>query len=316
MKKLTVATLAFIVALALFSSYLLLDTFVITHEGDVILSMGDLTSAQIENADESSLPDTTLAPDWSENFTDEVVWTESSYTDEDISVNITEHRISNTTVYVAEVKLSSVQYLRTALAKNKYGTNIKQKTSEMAAAHNAILAINGDYYGARRQGYVIRQGNLYRNSAADDREALAIFTDGSFSVIEEKKTSAEDLLAAGAFNVLSFGPSLIVDGKVTVGVRDEVDQSMANNPRTAIACIAPLHYLLVVSDGRTSKSTGLKLYQLAEFLKELGAVTAYNLDGGGSSTMYFNGKVINNPTTNGKKISEREVSDIVYIGRE
>jgi exopolysaccharide biosynthesis protein len=316
MKKLTVATIAFILALTIFSSYLLLDTFVITHEGDVILSMGDLTSAQLDNGTLNTSSDTTLAPDWSENFTDEAVWTESSYTDKDISVNITEHRISNTTVYVADVKLSSVQYLRTALANNKYGTNIKQKTSEMAAAHNAIIAINGDYYGARRQGYVIRQGNLYRNSAAADRDALAIFTDGRFSIVEENKTSAEDLLAAGAFNVLSFGPSLIVDGKVTVGVRDEVDQSMANNPRTAIACIAPLHYLLVVADGRTSKSTGLKLYQLAEFLKGLGAVTAYNLDGGGSSTMYFNGKVINNPTTNGKNISEREVSDIVYIGRE
>jgi exopolysaccharide biosynthesis protein len=89
---------------------------------------------------------------------------------------------------------------------------------------------------------------------------------------------------------------------------------MANNPRTAIAYVEPLHYLIVVSDGRTSESKGLKLYQMANFLKGLGATVAYNLDGGGSSTMYFGGKVINNPTTNGKTISEREVSDIVYIG--
>ncbi|HPG19861.1 MAG TPA: phosphodiester glycosidase family protein, partial [Flexilinea sp.] len=67
-------------------------------------------------------------------------------------------------------------------------------------------------------------------------------------------------------------------------------------------------------DGRTSDSTGLTLYQLATFMQGLGVTTAYNLDGGGSTTMYFNGTVINNPTTNGNKISERSVSDIVYIG--
>ena len=79
-------------------------------------------------------------------------------------------------------------------------------------------------------------------------------------------------------------------------------------------CIRDRHYLFVVSDGRTDESAGLSLLQLAEFMKELGVTTAYNLDGGGSSTMYFNGEVINNPTTNGRSIKERSVSDIVYIG--
>ena len=63
-----------------------------------------------------------------------------------------------------------------------------------------------------------------------------------------------------------------------------------------------------------SESEGLSLYQLAEVMKSYGAKTAYNLDGGGSSTLYFNGQVINKPTTGGNKISERAVSDIVYIG--
>ena len=58
----------------------------------------------------------------------------------------------------------------------------------------------------------------------------------------------------------------------------------------------------------------LSLYELAEFMTSLGCETAYNLDGGGSSTMVFNGTVINKPTTNGHHIKERSVSDIVYIG--
>lgn len=61
------------------------------------------------------------------------------------------------------------------------------------------------------------------------------------------------------------------------------------------------------------KAKGFPLYQLALFLQEMGVKTAYNLDGGGSSTMVFNGEVINHPTTNGA-IKERSVSDIVYIG--
>ena len=99
-----------------------------------------------------------------------------------------------------------------------------------------------------------------------------------------------------------------------VGERDEVGKAMADNPRTAIGIVDECHYLLIVSDGRTRESEGLTLYELAEFAKKLGVTTAYNLDGGGSSTMYFNGEVVNNPTTNGKTISERGVSDIVYIG--
>lgn len=88
----------------------------------------------------------------------------------------------------------------------------------------------------------------------------------------------------------------------------------ASNPRTAIGVIDELHYIFVVSDGRTRSSAGLSLYELARFMLSLGAETAYNLDGGGSSSMVFNGKVINNPTTNGRQIKERSVSDIVYIG--
>ena len=49
-------------------------------------------------------------------------------------------------------------------------------------------------------------------------------------------------------------------------------------------------------------------------MQKLGVQTAYNLDGGGSSTMYFQGQIVNNPTTGGSRIRERSVSDIVYIG--
>ncbi len=240
--------------------------------------------------------------------------TDMSYQDENMSIVITEYYAYDTAIYVADIRVSSPEYLQTALAQNAYGKNVMETTSDMAESNNAILAINGDYYGAQEKGYVLRNGTLYRSTAARDQEDLVIYADGSFSIITETDVSAEQLLADGAVQILSFGPALVTDGSVSVTEDEEVGKAKANNPRTAIGIIDELHYVFVVSDGRTDESEGLSLYQLAEFMKTLGVDTAYNLDGGGSSTMYFNGNIINNPTSTGNSIKERSVSDIVYIG--
>ena len=241
--------------------------------------------------------------------------TDTSYSDDNIQVNLTEKTVANTQVYIADITVSSSDYLKTALAQNTYGTNVTAKTSVTAAENNAILAVNGDYYGANSTGYVIRNGVVYRDTVREDSNNgdLAIYKDGSFKIIYEDEISAEQLVKDGVVNLLAFGPSLVEDGEITVDTNSEVGQSMASNPRTAIGIIDENHYIIVVSDGRTSESEGLSLYQLAEVMKSYGVKAAYNLDGGGSSTLYFNGQVINKPTTNGT-ISERAVSDIVYIG--
>ena len=242
--------------------------------------------------------------------------TDSSYKDDNISVNLSETTVNNTQVYVADITLSSSDYLKTAFAQNAYGTNVTAKISVTAADNNAILAVNGDYYGANSTGYVIRNGVVYRDTVREDSSNgdLAIYKDGSFKVIYEDQISAEQLVNDGVVNLLAFGPALVENGEIAVDTNTEVGQAMASNPRTAIGMIDENHYIIVVSDGRTSESEGLSLYQLAEVMKSYGAKTAYNLDGGGSSTLYFNGQVINKPTTGGNKISERAVSDIVYIG--
>ena len=240
---------------------------------------------------------------------------DTSYSDDNISITLTEKTVSNTQVYIADITVSSAEYLKTALAQNTYGTNVTAKTSVTAANNNAILAVNGDYYRANSTGYVIRNGVVYRDTVREDSSNgdLAIYKDGSFKIIYEDEISADQLVKDGVVNLLAFGPSVVENGEIVVDTNSEVGQSMASNPRTAIGIIDENHYIIVVSDGRTSKSQGLSLYELAEVMKSYGVKTAYNLDGGGSSTLYFNGKVINKPTTNGN-ISERAVSDIVYIG--
>ena len=242
--------------------------------------------------------------------------TDTSYSDDNISVTLTEKTVSNTQVYIANVTVSSSEYLKTAFAQNTYGNNVTAKTSETAASNNAILAVNGDYYGANTTGYVIRNGIVYRDTVREDSSNgdLAIYKDGSFKIIYEDQVSADQLVKDGVVNLLAFGPSLVENGEIVVDTNSEVGQSMSSNPRTAIGIIDENHYIIIVSDGRTTESEGLSLYQMAEIMKSYGVKTAYNLDGGGSSTLYFNGQVINKPTTNGNTISERSVSDIVYIG--
>ena len=243
--------------------------------------------------------------------------TADSYTDENISISLKEYTVSDTVVHVAEVSADSAEYLKTAFAQGSYGKNVTATTSATAESVNAILAINGDYYGAREKGYVIRNGKLYRSTAVSGQEDLVIYEDGSFGIINESEVTAEQLIAKGAVQTLSFGPALIENGSVAVDSDDEVGRAMASNPRTAIGIKSDGTYVFVVSDGRTDESEGLSLLQLAEFMKTLGVRTAYNLDGGGSSTMVFNGSVVNTPTGGGignGSGSERKVSDIVYIG--
>lgn len=322
-----------------FSTYALLDTFVIPHpmQSVEINAIAETTSTSVikesvealiqsklgNNTDTTNVENdsTTTA---SEN-TDTAAETSASvveggtvigqYSDSKTSITLKQYREYDSNIYVADVTVSDASDLKTALANNTYGRNITDTTSDMAANNNAVLAINGDYYGARQSGYVIRNGKLYRDTSGN-RDALVIQKNGEFKFVSESETSASELLQEGALQVFSFGPVLLNNGEVSVGENDEVGMAMASNPRTAIGYLGNNHYVFVVSDGRTSESAGLSLYELASFMKELGVKDAYNLDGGGSSTMVFKGEIINNPTTSGRSGEERAVSDMVYIGGE
>lgn len=290
--KIKLIKIAYIIILIVFALYVVLDTFVV-EKGETTITLINTSS----------------------NQPTEYTLTDTYYSDENITIKITTVREYDTEIYIADVKINSIDYLKTAFANNTYGRNIKQTTSTIASNNNAILAINGDYYGFRNYGYVLRNGTVYRSTerSSGDDEDLVINSDGSFSIINESTSNLEEIASRGALQVLSFGPALINNNSISVTTSSEVSQSQSSNPRTAIGVIDNLHYVFVVSDGRTSASAGLSLYELAEVMQGLGCSTAYNLDGGGSSTMYFNGKVVNNPT-DGMTSGERSVSDIVYIG--
>mgnify|MGYP003587773474 CR=1 FL=1 len=321
--------LLFSLALVALTGFVLLDTFVLPHAVTAVATTTAVseetvqtvqsetqTAAQTTAVNTASSAQQAAAEETAtEAASDEVIVTDDLYSGNGISIAISTVRTSDTTAYVADVQLTSATSLKTALAQNTFGDNITQTTSEIAAANNATLAINGDYYGANKRGYVIKNGVLYRDTVrqGDDTEDLAIYADGSFAIIDETEITAQALLDSGVVQLLSFGPTLIENGEIQVSSSDEVSRAKTSNPRTAIGIIDNLHYIIVVADGRTSESDGLSLLELAQLMESYGCTTAYNLDGGGSSTMVFNGTVINQPTTNGNDITERSVSDIVYI---
>ncbi len=314
--------IAYSVVLTAFTTYIALDTFVIERVSDVPTdSVSFRPSSSItehisdseprfdsENS-ESSQPELPPEPM-------EPIITENSYIDDNIMINITQSRIYDTECYIADVQLSSAEYLKTAFAKGKFGHNVIQYTSEIAKSANAIFAVNGDYYGIRSGGYVIRNGILYQEKRfSNSQEDLVVYPDGSFKIIKEKDVTAQELYDEGAWQVFTFGPALVENGEPSVDKNDEVYAHSVSNPRTAIGIIDDLHYVFIVSDGRTNESAGLSLFQLAGIMIDLGVKTGYNLDGGGSSTMIFNGRIVNKPTSHGDVIKERGISDIVYIDR-
>ena len=292
-----------------------LDRFVVQH-----VEISDVSAYQASQS--STAAGSTTGSTAEPGGATAAVATDTSYVSDSSNINIstvtTGSGDSTVTYYVADVVLDDATTLRSAFANDSFGENITETTSQIANANNAVFAINGDYYGFRDTGIVIRNGVVFRDEGA--RQGLAFYRDGTVKVYDETATTAEQLLADGVWNTLSFGPSLLNDGEVAEGIEDvEVDTNFGNHsiqgeqPRTAVGIINENHLVFVVVDGRSpGYSAGVTMTGLAEIMQGLGATTAYNIDGGGSSTMYFNGELVNNPLGENK---ERGTSDILYIAQ-
>ena len=282
-----------------------LDRFVIQH-----VEITDVAAYEAENSTVATV-----------DATSEAVTTATTYQSDTASISIstvvTGSGTDTVTYYVADVQLTDATALRSAFAQNSFGENIVENPSAIAEDNGAVFAINGDYYGFRDTGIIIRNGVVYRDTGA--RTGLAFYLDGHVEVYDETATTAQELLDADVWNTLSFGPAIVADGEPVDGIESvEVDTNFGNHsiqgdqPRTAVGVIDDNHLVFVVVDGRSpGYSQGVTLTGLADIMLGLGATTAYNLDGGGSSTMYFNGALVNNPLGTG---TERGTSDILYIG--
>jgi exopolysaccharide biosynthesis protein len=239
---------------------------------------------------------------------------------------------TSVTYHIVDMTLSSIYQLQTHLVTvngkagygNSYKKTLSSQWSDIAATHEPIAAINGDFafYNSsmERAGYVIRNGLIYRSSRRsdyNDYDDMVISYTGSVSSVNEADTTAEKLKSEGAYQVFDFGPALVNDSSISIATNEEVDQSMGSNPRTAFGYLSPLHYLFFVSEGRLSRNSskdGFTLYEVASILKDYGCSYAYNLDGGGSSTMLKEGTLMNKTCNDySSHTTERAISDCIYV---
>lgn len=239
------------------------------------------------------------------------------YQDESLTVTMERVKVGDSTFNVARVKIAHPSQLRTGLA-NERGTKTN-KISTMAKDHNAVVAIGGDYFSDAKNGYIVRQYKEFRKSPKSVYDMLLIDSKGDFHLIlrsnpEELKSllDSEELTYPNIFN---FGPALIKDGVLLESPQYYVDNGNRYNirstsePRCAIGQLGELEYMFVVVDGRRKDSDGCSTQELGQWMLEQGCVQAYNLDGGNSALMWFNGENYSAKSTK----SERSVSDFIYI---
>lgn len=189
-----------------------------------------------------------------------------------------------------------------------------ETTSSIAKRNGAIAAINAGGFkdvgwtgtGGAPMGYIIHDGKVIVNDINNTvKQDSAAFTDKMLIV---GKHSVNQLLNEyGVKEGVSFGPPLIVNGQRTI---KRGDGGWGIAPRTAIGQRADGTVILLVIDGRSAGSLGASLRDVQEIFLKYNAENAVNLDGGSSTTMYFNGRVINKPSDG---LGERAVASVFMV---
>ena len=230
-------------------------------------------------------------------------YTETGYRDDTIIVELEQKRMYDSDVFIAYVKIATPSQLRTAVAGQKIGSSSTNHTSTICQNYNGIVAINGDYFTKTKAGYIVRMGETYREKTSQNMDLLLIDELGDFHIYLHGHDVQENGVAS-----FFFGPALGVDGEVQEIPENYQFDPHQKNPRAGIAQLGTLTYALVAVNGRTDQSAGVTLAEFADIMAQIGAEQAYNLDGGNSATLAFNGEVYND-----KPQAERSVTDIIYF---
>lgn len=224
-----------------------------------------------------------------------------SYQGDELKVAINMVQENDITYYVADVWVKSIRAFNTAFAKGQYGTGIHQAPVKMAEANNAVFAVSGDYYGARNKGVVIRNGDLYRDSVNSD--VCVLYFDGTMRTYAMADFNVMDSVNGDAWQAWSFGPRLLDESGAAI--TEFTDAIRGKNPRNAIGYYEPGHYCFITVDGRQNGySVGMTLVELSETFASLGCKCAFNLDGGATAEMVFEGQLVNKPYKGGRQSSD------------
>ena len=225
--------------------------------------------------------------------------------------------------------LDAGEMLRTVQNDPEKMGKVRVDATETAKKHNVVFAMNTDYYtyrvavnNNRHTGIVIRDGRILyddpytekqvTNSMFPNLDMLAFMPDGSLKVYHSWEKTAQEFIDEGVQTVYSFGPYLLLDGKVS-------ERAYANNenknPRCAIGMVDPGHYVAIMCEGRLKRSAGVTISYLAKMMRAKGCQVAFNMDGGQTAVMVFMGKQLNQiGAYDGGKTNSRPTSEVLGFG--
>ena len=257
---------------------------------------------------------------------------EYSYQSDELRIAVNKVEEDGVTYYVADIWMRNINCFRTAFSSGEYRGK-RESAEKIAQDNNAILAVNGDFLG----GLVIRNGVLYRKAnlrptptpepslepdqsipvetatpqptekPRPQRASCVLYYDGQMLTEEYDTFRSVTAMERGAWQGWQFGPTLVRNGKAAKDVK-----AQGRNPRCILGYYEPGHYCIVMIDGRQKGySIGMNFAEMIDLSLRLGLTEAYNLDGGGSAIMVFNGEIINQPSGTG---DARNLTDMVVIG--
>lgn len=269
------------------------------------------TQAAEETALPMEVPPPTPEP-WSvrfaEQFSETAMWEELSYHGPALSVTVTPYEhpeaFPRLSYYVADVYVADLSLFRTGFP----AAGTFDSAEGIAAANGAVLAVNGDSMLTQRDGFLVRNGEIYKQ-IPNSGDLCVLYYDGVMEICPPEGYTVEEILAREPYQIWQFGPSLLdEDGSARESFNiSSVLQEL--HPRTALGYYEPGHYCLVVVDGRQpGYSDGADIHTLAQIMSSLGCKLAYNLDGGASSRMVFAGKTVNRPS------GDRYINDMLVFG--
>ena len=250
----------------------------------------------------------------------------ASYDDQDhLKISVIRVDQSPKLVYfVCDIQVSSPQVLSTVFHNDRVleAESDKQRQSRMertavletiAQNNQAVLAINCDFCGSHENGIIIRNGVLCRAKTTKKLDMLIIDQNGDFSLHydrtgEDPKAFAQELLDRGVWQTIEFGPALVENGAaLPLDNKTHVVSTRSSQlePRTGIGQVGPLHYVIIVAEGRRDGySEGLSLQNFQQLFLDYEAQTAINLDGGGSTKIWFYNQIINRATSPTRQVSD------------
>ena len=235
------------------------------------------------------------------------------YCDETILVIAWKEAINNSACSFVEVKIAHGSQLRRALSDNTYGSSVYMYPTQMAQNANAVVAINGDFYGHRSCGITVYQRQLYRfnprslESCFFTASGDMIFTHvGELNTEDDVKRFVQDNDITFS---ISFGPILVENGEKKTTNTYLVGEVDIQYSRAAIGQVDKLHYLLMSINEEGVYKNRVTINQAADLIYAKGVPNAYALDGGQTATIVMNGETFNRPDWG----NERIMTDIIYF---